>query len=168
LTVALTIVAIALFAYLIVRQLASVVRREPFRFRIGDLLLLTTAIALLTGAGYVVDAIIACLLVLYIVTFGRIWKQRGGSIAVVLGSFAGLFTIVSVVMVAFAPLVAWRFGAIYMGIFTSAYASFMFLIGDNATSELQLVLVGLPFGLPINIAIGLLVGFVVERSIDSW
>jgi hypothetical protein len=148
-------------------------------FRVRDLLLLTSAIAILTAIGYAIDAVLLPLMIVYAYMFSpiclrllKLWRsspygQKNLIMSVstcVLGSYALLASILSLLAVFALPHKPKFVSGVIVPLtllWPSAAIGWS-VLGDNATSGTQLLLRGLPFGLPISIilwgALGALLG----------
>lgn len=176
---AIVVVALALCFYVWVRWLHAVALAGSSRYQIRDLLILIAAMALLASVGYAVDSVVVCALIAYSVAVGplwfklaRVWTQRkivlaASTGAAVASSFALVATIGSILAYAIWPTAFKVSTAVYLAIYSSIYVGFMYILGDNATSELQLILYGLPVGLLVNVVVAAVVGGALGLAVGA-
>jgi len=166
------------FGALYVRCIAATAARgELFKFRLRDLFLMVTAVAGFSIAGFALDALVLGLLIAFTAVLGPVWRglihQRTalrGLPAVCLVSVAVLSSFVMIAMALAVALMQLELPkdfpypmTLSLSLWTSAMFAWVFLLGDNARSPMQLVLYGLPVGIPVNIILAFVAG-----TLSGW
>jgi flagellar biosynthesis protein FliR len=183
LTTGLTLISIVVLAFLYVRCLAYVVSGDPVRFRVVGLLVLATAVGLLSAVGFAWDALTIVLLIFYAALSGALWRRFIGrwstsnlttavwTSASILSSFLVVLALGAMFVYEFDAVLLKSWKSAYWSMFPTAYISMEYIWHDEANSTAQFFLYGLPFGLPVNVAVGLLAGAalgLVATSIRSF
>lgn len=177
-----------LSAYLYLQSLSRIVgQRERYRFRLVELLVFTTANALLSGVGSIGDAVVFVIFAVYMIVAGPLWcrfvsarvRSRPAvfcltSVAIV-SSFVAVLTVLSSLVCIFGP---WTGAELSMAnglfprtAFLALYPGVIFawacVLGDNFQEGNDLIVYGLPFGIMFNVVVGAFVGAVLGLLADS-
>src|SRR3990172_3469870 len=159
--------------YFVQRMLHVVCQKGRFKYPIFDLFIVTTAVALLCGAGFPGDAIVLGAFFFYTLSVGPIWGRFvitnvshepvvvTLTSAAILSSFVAILTGTAMLLLAFLPGALASMPGTALMLYSSAAISFLFILGDNAVNETQLVLYGLPVGALVNVAASFFVGAVL-------
>jgi hypothetical protein len=176
------VLSIFLIVYVYLRCFAQSFDRDAprYRYRIIDLLILTTAVAMLCGAGLVGDAVVLGLFIAYTIVFGPIWRKLIDSrvrfkptrmcltSAAIVSSFIVFLTAIASLVIVFAPLaIRWFPLTLLPSVLPGAKFTFLHILGDNYEDEAQLFLYGLSVGLPLNIAVGVFAGAMLGLVVES-
>jgi hypothetical protein len=170
------VIASAFFGLLYTHSIATVVKRgQRFRFGVRDLLFLTVAVAAFSVTGFALDALVLGALIAYAVAFGPFWKRlvsrvtgmSGAAITciasgTILSSYVALATVLAVglVQIEWSKSVPFPM-TLLLSLWTSAMFAWVFILGDNARNEMQLVWYGLPVGIPANVILAFICGAIL-------
>lgn len=179
-TTALAIISAFVLAAIYIRCIAYVIGGSRQRFRTIELLVFSTAVALLAAAGFAWDSLTVVLLTLYAAFCGPLCRQvvarwTTGSLATavwtsaaILGSFFVLLALASMFVYTYdaMTLKAWKSG--YWSMFPTGYIAIEYIWHEEADNAWEFFVCTLPFSLPVNLAAGLLIGAALGPVAFAW
>jgi hypothetical protein len=152
-----------------------------YKFARADAWLMLIGVIAAIAGGFASDLLTAALFAAYVAVCNatakrlaaRCFRTHGNAAlpaasAAILGSFVALTTIVvALLMLVWPPdLEAPR--TFQLSLWTSALAGWLFVLGDNAHDDVELVIHGLPFGIPFNVILAIVVGVTLGNGVNGF